>query len=662
MTTLNTQSSTIKGYAELNGLVFIFSSAGVDVFRKTYAAWEKVAFASLPNVTCGTVNELGIWLGTSDSGVWFVGFDFGDLSGRLRQYYATTGTTVAIRADNINALDGLGSALVIAHASGAEYLPDPGTVYKYSDGGGCGSCAINDTYIAYSVSNGFQILAHPSSDWVQGDTTVINESSTPAISDNTVNAMRYGDGDNLFLATGDGIDIYNASLLGSELITGTDSDMSGSNNWTQLGLTAFDINTTVSGKMFMLSGGTTDAAVLDTVEAGKVYYVTLKIKNSTAGGGSGASTAIRIGGNLAGVDGLDYFEVTPTATEQTFSGFFTRGGTATNLVVGGTDGSFVSGTAVEVDDVSCKESLALSTIFSGEIDDVWPSSLASTTTGIFAYINSSDDVVIYDMAGAATLNTNVGTYTHCWVDNQAGLSLSDEELDRFASIDFLSPAKSAINVPRDWVLYLEVTDSLDDITTAANVILKVDGVTVAPTKTAITDGYKLEYTPASASGYRKEVQVELTVTDDNSNVFTETYSFVTVAAGNAAASATKPPNVVVYKDLSLTEHEDLYGAVEVNWNDEKVWQFFVSEDQAQAFGAVAVENGIYHATTLTVRVPDKDAAANSTQDIQRGDLLTVDCSSLSLAAQKCEVLSKQRVVQGDRIEYDLTVAFYEVWA
>lgn len=514
MSTLDTQSTTIKTYAFFEDKVFIFSAGGVDIYQTSYISWTRLGFAALPNVTSGTVNANGIWLGTSDRGVWHCPIGTGDLSSQLQPYYATTGTSYAIQSNDINSLAGIDTKLLVCHSLGAEYFLAPGPPVQYSDEE-TDNAAINDTYIAYSVASGLETLTFPVADWDSGDTTVLTTGSSPALSSNTVNDLRYGSGDNLFIAGGAGVDIY------------------------------------------------------------------------------------------------DYTDVTNIGSVAKY---------------------------------------------------VWPSSTGTQAAGLMAYVDGNDDVIIYNIAGAATLDTATGTFVACWVDDQADLTVRDAELEKFASIDYVSPASGNRDVRRDWDLYFEVIDTLDDITTAANVVVKVNGGTVTTTKTAITDGYKVEFSPVSSSGYRKTVTIDITVTDDNANVTNESYNFTTATATNTASASTKAPSVVVYKDLSLSDSEDTYNSINVNWLDETIEAYFVDEDQAKASAQVKIENGIYHKHFLTVRVYDTDESSNATQDIQKGNIITIDVDGLGLTNQKCEVLSKQRVTSFDRIEYNLNIAYYVIWS
>ena len=167
---LATQSPTILDYAFFRGFVFIFSTSGVDIYRPSYNVWERVSFASLTNVTSGSVNESGIWLGTSDAGVYLCDFGSGDMSRTLIQYYAFANTTFKVGSDAINHVCGFGTSLLVTHDEGADFFSSPGQPFSYRDGE-CFSCAINADYIAYAAGtalgspNGAQTLLHPTADW-----------------------------------------------------------------------------------------------------------------------------------------------------------------------------------------------------------------------------------------------------------------------------------------------------------------------------------------------------------------------------------------------------------------------------------------------------------------------------------------------------------------
>jgi len=169
MSTLNLQSSTVKNYAQRGGLVYVFSTAGVDVFR--LADWTRVAWASFTNVTCGAVNNNAVYLGTSDRGVYALPLGLlGDMTPYITQAHNTTDAGGTILSDAITGLQGRKQKLLITTDAGAHFLPAPLVVYNYDDGTGCSSPAIGNSKIAYITGDGkIYTLAHPTADWTSGD-------------------------------------------------------------------------------------------------------------------------------------------------------------------------------------------------------------------------------------------------------------------------------------------------------------------------------------------------------------------------------------------------------------------------------------------------------------------------------------------------------------
>ncbi len=130
----------------------------------------------------------------------------------------------------------------------------------------------------------------------------------------------------------------------TSIVTGTDSNMSGSANWGFAYLAGSNINSTVSGKMYLLGNGNDDYAFLSNVLVkGKEYGFSLKARLN-----AGSSTAIRIGTALNNT--ANTFEFTPTGTEQTFTGTFLASGTELQLGTTTAMGS-MNGVAFEIDDV-----------------------------------------------------------------------------------------------------------------------------------------------------------------------------------------------------------------------------------------------------------------------------------------------------------------------
>lgn len=139
-----------------------------------------------------------------------------------------------------------------------------------------------------------------------------------------------------------------ADQLGAELVTGNNSTMGGANSWVSNGtLGAFDINTTVSGKLYMLGDGASDRVALASISTtGKYYLVSAKVRLN-----SGSAVAIKIATLFT--NPLCYVEFTPTSTEATYTGYILADGS--NIYIG--NGTGFAGTAYEIDDVSIKEAI-----------------------------------------------------------------------------------------------------------------------------------------------------------------------------------------------------------------------------------------------------------------------------------------------------------------
>ncbi|MDW7643459.1 MAG: LamG domain-containing protein [Desulfuromonadales bacterium] len=164
LTLLGTTVKKIVGYG---ANLYHFTEAGLDVH--TQAEGTRLAWASLANVTCGAVNDNGIYLGTSAAGVYFLPHSSvstgGDRTADLVQQLTTT-STPALLSNAVTGLVGRGTKLLATTGGGVNYLPDTLTVYKYTDVAGCSAPAISTTAIAYVASDGIAYTkAYPSADW-----------------------------------------------------------------------------------------------------------------------------------------------------------------------------------------------------------------------------------------------------------------------------------------------------------------------------------------------------------------------------------------------------------------------------------------------------------------------------------------------------------------
>lgn len=136
--------------------------------------------------------------------------------------------------------------------------------------------------------------------------------------------------------------------LGQELITGTDSDMSGPNNWNSTNLGAFDVNTTLPGKLYILGNGSTDTIILlNALESGKEYQISGKFRLN-----SGPSSAITFGSTAGFAAGAQRIIFTPDGTETTYDGTIVAD--SQSLVIGRTSTGF-NGASFSIDDISVRE-------------------------------------------------------------------------------------------------------------------------------------------------------------------------------------------------------------------------------------------------------------------------------------------------------------------
>jgi len=138
---------------------------------------------------------------------------------------------------------------------------------------------------------------------------------------------------------------YIGDQFGAATLTGTDTDMSGSNNWSAVRswLATFEVDgVTYPDKMYIEGNGADDFCWLGAVTvSGEIYKISLKARLAT-----GASTTIRVGANITTAG--SYIEITPTGTEQTFEGVISASGTT--LYIGLATPGF-SGVGFEIDDV-----------------------------------------------------------------------------------------------------------------------------------------------------------------------------------------------------------------------------------------------------------------------------------------------------------------------
>ncbi|MCK5608395.1 hypothetical protein KAR91_41315 [Candidatus Pacearchaeota archaeon] len=162
------------------------------------------------------------------------------------------------------------------------------------------------------------------------------------------------------------LDVGTGETLGAEKVIGTDSDMTGANNWVNNSLGILDINSTVANRMYMLGDGGGDVAGLTAAFGLMGQLFSLDLKGRLV---SGPSSSLRFGTKLGSI----FYEFTPVGTEQNFPGYVNVQDNNT-WEIGKSSPGF-NGTGLSIGDVSGKQVLTPST--SGLITGPW------TLTGAF---------------------------------------------------------------------------------------------------------------------------------------------------------------------------------------------------------------------------------------------------------------------------------------
>lgn len=655
------QESAIK-VIEANGRRHVFVEWGVVIYD---LSWREISRARLGNVACGAINDLAIWFGTSNNGVWRLPLNtIGDATDSLVLAYHT-GSTIAIQSLAVQSLAGIDTHLLIGTDAGADFIADASTVYRYINDDGVDACAINSTKIAYGPGSagGLHVLNHPTADWDSGDATVLNTGSSPAIIGNTVQELAYGT--DLFVATSAGISVYDGSAV-TDIAAATSAEASSINTTT--GTPSGDITDiqTQDGTYFTVGEVT-----------GTPGFVVDIVFNSV----STAATYINIYGRYQGnaghtvnVKAWDFntasWDILGTMPHNTSDAQF-------NFALTDADHRSSGEVRIQIEHTSSgnvNHDLYLDhvdlSITAATVNDtrcISPAAAATRTTGHVAY-GTADDAdggrcVIYDIDEASDHFSSNGDTFGIWADDDLQYLICNATLTEFLQFNALVPAHKARSVARDFSIYAEVIDNTGGIN-SGTVVLKVNGSTVSPTVTAITNGYKVEFTPASASDYDERVVCLLSATDGDGNAVSREWSFVTEAAPAATVSDVKPPNIVAIRDISLTapEADELIGSIYVVWGDEVATELIVSDAQAEAIGTIALDKTTYHETVHTLKIADTDNSGTplATGFLQEGETVAITCAALGLSATVCEVLAIQRTEDlSNGLEYTLVVAEYE---
>jgi hypothetical protein len=300
-----------------------------------------------------------------------------------------------------------------------------------------------------------------------------------------------------------------------------------------------------------------------------------------------------------------------------------------------------------------------------DVKALFPQSTATDTAGVFAYAtsNGSDGgrFGIYDITGATNLDTVAGDAASAWLADDISAAAHDDSLIEYVKIEPLTPGYGAMNVRRDWSIYAEITDSLDGIQ-SGTVALTINGAAVTEVITAITDGYKVEYTPAQDSGYQERIVCVLTALDGNGNTITRAWIFTTEEIPAATVTDTAIPQVTCYRDISLSaeEAEEVIGTVNVVWIDDYVGSLIVDEAQAQAVGTIIIDDNTHHKRQRTIKTKMVDSNGDPVKELQEGQIITLHCPAIGMNLQRCEIMAKKRqFAKGAGGSYLFQVAYYE---
>lgn len=219
--TLHAQSAQIRQIRQHRGLIYIFSSNGVDIYRR--ADWQRVAWATLAGVRSGAVNDLGVWL-ASESGLWHLPLGTMGASGSRLTLTYTDASATALQSADVLGVAAAGPALLVVTAAGVDYLPTPGEVCRFTTAGCPGACAIGTGKIAYAVADGLHLLDEPADDWTADDVIILTASSDPALLSSTVLTLAWGA--DLFIGTEAGLNIYAPATESMSSVTAALGDIS----------------------------------------------------------------------------------------------------------------------------------------------------------------------------------------------------------------------------------------------------------------------------------------------------------------------------------------------------------------------------------------------------------------------------------------------------
>lgn len=718
MITLTSQSSDIKRslHDPTRGQVVLVSASGVDIYRTS--DWTRVAWAVLANITCAAINDYGIYLGTSDTGVWRLPLGALDAATTRLEQVFRPGDSVELSSSSILDIAGTGTALAII--SGAEFLflPTPVTSYAYTDTGTPTKCAISETQLAYGTDGGGFVMSHPAADWDDSAATQLvsgggggyalrMDGTGDYVSVPDATSLRFGTQDfkisarvklrdgydpetwpavaskggladhdwGLWVSAGywrfygesGGFDVGDteASPVETEVWTDIEAGRNGDNAYLRINGTTVDSATGVGSVDF----SNTKTLCIGALDEGASRFFDGDIDSLVieVDGVEVASWQLDEGSGSIANDSVGSNDGTIQGDPQWING---DGSTAAGLVpqalAFGADLFIGTQGGVFCNDGSDTTDLTDALSAGADVRAVCPTTGATANSGLLAYGTADDadggNFGVIDLSTAGSKTTTAGDVTgDVWIDDALTCAIHDNRLERYRLVAEFSPAAAAREVRRDWTLYAEITDALGGIQ-AGSVVLTVNGVSVTPSTSAIPDGYAVAYTPGSNSGYAERVTIELSGLDTDGNTISKIWSFVTASAPAATVTDSTPPNVVCTRDIGLEGYEadETVGGVNVVWLEDIAGPLIVTDAQAVAVGTVAIDEVTYHKHIRKMNVPPIDANGLQTRTLRKGQVATMTCPAIGMTAQKCEVLAAQRKLDDDNeLTFDLQIAYYE---
>jgi hypothetical protein len=708
MALLATQSTTIKRILHDPGRrrIILVSANGADIY--SVDDWSRLAWVAMGDITCGAINTNGIYLGTSDAGVYRLPFTASGASTSSLIRVFGPGAAVELASANIVDLSGHGTALAIATASELVYLPTPVVGYAYTGSGTPLLCAINDTYLAWATSAAVGFTTLPTDDFVAAETTIIV----------TANALVFETGtDNLMISHSAGLMLVDAANppvgeestddLSDEPTTSAEwtySNQGGSGSHSQTGgivvLTpqqnvnnsvamrrTADSHTSVKVRGKMVSDGTNATRLLNIcIGSGAIVDMndggTTKWWNTTLEAGytimlldKGSSTGILLAkrpGSVGAFIDLGSGQA-PSDWDTAYHDYELRiAGGRVQVYVDDVlridvedssyqfgdiliaQGEYVDGRGAigNIDSITWTTPGGGGTDYAEDLGTVTDCKSAWKTGDLLAYGTSDGSaggrfgvLDISDPESIANKNTAAGDCSAVWIDETLTTGLHDNTLERYRLIAEISPAANAAGVRRDWTLYAEITDALGGIETGT-VALTVNGTSQTPTVAAITNGFAVTYTPPGNSGYGERVTIVVSGTDSDGQTVSRSWAFTTAGVPALTATDASPPNVVCIRDisLSLAESDETVDGVNVVWLETHTSPLIVTEAQAKEVGRVKIDETTYHKHKVGVRVLATDAGTLQTRDLRPGSIATITCAALGMTAQKCEILAAQRTI------------------